>query len=706
MRDGRPMRVIVVGAGVAGLTAARDLSRTGADVTVLEARDRVGGRTWTTEIGGAPVDVGGSWIHGPFENPLADEVRAAGLTWSNDGAWGMGLTVFIEGEGWAPADVVATLVAAQADFDPAEAAEVLGSSASYHDAAAWYVRDRRLTGQQERVARFGIEWLEATLNIAGLPDRVSVAGTAGYVDHAGGNVMIGGGYAGLVAHLAAGLDVHVGEAVITVDHRSPAVVTTTDGTYECDCVVVAVPLSVLQREQISFDPPLSGHLAAAGRLAMANLEKAVFRFEKRFWPASARRMTFVSDDHRFPSWIDTSHHAGAPTLIAFYNPLATPDMSGRSLDERAVLAFEVLRTMLPEAPDAIAVHMTDWTNDQLAHGSYSYVPIGGSPADMEALAQPASDRLHFAGEHTVPQHFGTVHGAFMSGRRAAATVSATEPVSSEDVLYGEQEIAFLEELWGDGFLSPGGRDEVARTVAHVALEGRSVLDIGCGSGGATIALVDDHGAGTVVGIDVVGRVCERARVRVANAGLTDRIEIRQVVPGRLPFDDACFDVVFSKDSIVHIPDKEALALDVFRVLLPGGWFVASDWLIAHDDEPSPEMAAYIAAEDLDFRMASPARYRRALESAGFVDIELVNRNEWYRDVARDELARLTGGDRARFEAMIGPDELERQIATWVAMVPVLASGEHCPYHLRARAPRSTTIPDALVCHDPGPADQS
>ena len=64
------------------------------------------------------------------------------------------------------------------------------------------------------------------------------------------------------------------------------------------------------------------------------------------------------------------------------------------------------------------------------------------------------------------------------------------------------------------------------------------------------------------------------------------------------------DIVFSKDSIVHIPDKEALAADAFRVLKPGGWFVASDWLISHD-EPSPEMADYIAKEDLDFGMARP-----------------------------------------------------------------------------------------------------
>lgn len=418
------MKVVVVGAGVSGLTAARDLAVGGADVVVLEARDRIGGRTWTADVAGAQIDLGGSWIHGPTHNPLADEVRAAGLTWANDGAWGMGLTVFVEGEGWATPDVTATIVAVQHDFDPDEAAAVLPETANYSDAAEWYVADRRLTGSQARAARFQVEWLEAALNIAALPSRVSVSGTAGYELHGGGNVMITGGYTKLVEHLATGLDIRLDQRVVSIADGDDAVVVTTSAErHTCDRVVVAVPLTVLQRRHISFEPPIAEHETAADRLGMANLEKAVFRFERRFWPESARRMTFVSDDHRFPSWIDTSHHAGRPTLIAFYNPYATAGMSARSLDERAAMAFDVLRTMMPEAPQPLAVHMTDWTNDPLANGSYSYVPVGGSPGDMEQLGRPASRRLFFAGEHTVPASFGTVHGAYRSGRRAAAAIS-------------------------------------------------------------------------------------------------------------------------------------------------------------------------------------------------------------------------------------------------------------------------------------------
>ncbi|MEQ1524106.1 MAG: class I SAM-dependent methyltransferase, partial [Aestuariivirga sp.] len=83
-------------------------------------------------------------------------------------------------------------------------------------------------------------------------------------------------------------------------------------------------------------------------------------------------------------------------------------------------------------------------------------------------------------------------------------------------------------------------------------------------------------------------VLAHARQRAEKAGHAAQIGLVKVVPGPLPFPPQTFDIVFSKDSIVHIPDKHALMRDVFRVLKPGGWFVASDWLIGHDHEPSPE----------------------------------------------------------------------------------------------------------------------
>ncbi len=252
--------------------------------------------------------------------------------------------------------------------------------------------------------------------------------------------------------------------------------------------------------------------------------------------------------------------------------------------------------------------------------------------------------------------------------------------------YSDSLIDFLEVVWGEGYLSPGGGEEVSRILEGLSLAGRRVLDIGCGSGGIAMELVTRYAAGAVVGIDVEAGVLKRAETRIAAAGLADRITLRKVAPGPLPFKETAFDTVFSKDSMIHIPDKEALFADVFRVLKPGGWFVASDWLISHDGEPSEDMKAYVALEGLSFGMASPQRYAKALESAGFVEVALSNRNAWYRSVAERELSAIAGELYEPACAAAGRETVDHNIRTWEAMLKVLRSGEHCPHHLRARKP--------------------
>lgn len=430
MSAARPARVVVVGAGVAGLTAAHDLTAAGHDVVVVESRDRIGGRTWTHEVGGAPVDLGGSWIHGPFRNPLAEYVASIGVGWRNDGVWGTGLQLFDDAGRPCRHDQLSALITAFSDFDPTEAAARLPADATFTDAAEWYVADRELEPDHAAVARFAIQWLEGALNVGGLPSDISVAGIASYVLHGGGNVVVDGGYRTLVAHLAEGLDVRLGTAATAV-HHSPdgGTVSTTAGDLVADHVVVAVPLPVLQSRRIRFVPDIPAHLAAADRLAMAHLEKIVLRFDRPVWPAHQRRATFLADDRRFTSWVDMSRHAGAPTLVGFYNPFATPGMAGTPLDERIAMALASLRRAWPDLPDPVAAHATDWTSDPDALGSYSFIPVGGSPDDMALLATPAAERLHLAGEHTEQHYFGTVHGAFVSGRRAAAAVAGVTDVA-------------------------------------------------------------------------------------------------------------------------------------------------------------------------------------------------------------------------------------------------------------------------------------
>jgi phosphoethanolamine N-methyltransferase len=260
------------------------------------------------------------------------------------------------------------------------------------------------------------------------------------------------------------------------------------------------------------------------------------------------------------------------------------------------------------------------------------------------------------------------------------TETAAEPE------YDDTAIRFLEALWGEGYLSPGGPDEVDRVLAGLSLEAKHVLDIGCGAGGITLHLVAHHNAGHATGYDVEAPVLRVARKRAEKAGLAGRVDFVHGAPGPLPFADASFDVVFSKDALVHVPDKDAFFAELFRVLKPGGVFAASDWLIGHDGEPSSDMKAYIAAEGLSLNMASAARYRLAMERAGFGNIAVTDRNPWYRDVARGELERLKGPLCGRVSAAVGKDYVDKNIRTWEAMQKVLDSGEHRPTHLRGWKP--------------------
>lgn len=257
----------------------------------------------------------------------------------------------------------------------------------------------------------------------------------------------------------------------------------------------------------------------------------------------------------------------------------------------------------------------------------------------------------------------------------------TNTMNNSHIYYDKKHIHFLEKLWGDGYLSPGGAEEVSRLLKNVNLSNKSILDIGCGSGGITTSLLTEYGAKDVIGIDVEEDVCIAAKARVRNLELEDKITIMKVDSGSLPFSDLKFDVVFSKDSIVHIANKEWLFQQIFRVLKYGGVFVCSDWLRSNDDAPSVEMLHYLKLEDLGFEMASPNRYKRALSNAGFTNIFVKNRNKWYLNQAKREVRLLSGENRQEFEKISSKKYMDLSIETWWAMIRVLETGEHCPHHI-------------------------
>lgn len=250
--------------------------------------------------------------------------------------------------------------------------------------------------------------------------------------------------------------------------------------------------------------------------------------------------------------------------------------------------------------------------------------------------------------------------------------------------YPSSMIELLEEVWGEGFLSPGGPEEVSRIIGKSKISDTKLLDIGCGTGGLDIELVKTHNVAHVTGIDIEEGVISHAMNLINKNGLNDRINLIKVKPGLLPFSAGEFDVVFSCGTFIHIENKHEIMSEVFRVLKPGGQLLALDWLVS-TEALSPAMADYIAAEGLGFHMSTPALYRDALEKAGFSDIQITSRNLWYRQQARKELAHLITIAKKETEKF-NKEFIDYQISVWKRMISVLDTGEHCPSHLHALKP--------------------
>ena len=252
-------------------------------------------------------------------------------------------------------------------------------------------------------------------------------------------------------------------------------------------------------------------------------------------------------------------------------------------------------------------------------------------------------------------------------------------------VYSDDFIANLELLWGEGFLSPGGAEEIAELFRDVDLSGASVLNFGSGLGTMDRLLARDYGAARVLGIDIEAQLIERATAAARREGLAERVAFQLVAPGPLPFPEADFDVVTSKDAIIYLEDKKAIYAELLHVLKPGGRLIVSDWF---GGEPpfAEETRAWIDASPGHYFLETIENVARMAGSLGFVDIETRDRNAWYRDMTRDELAALMGPKRARLVELVGEKDAAAFIERTRNRVAAVEKGDLRPGHLRARKP--------------------
>lgn len=412
--DGR--RVVVIGAGAAGLAAARALADAGQTVTVLEARSRIGGRVWTSRLWpDAPVDLGAGWVHGVTGNPLTALAQAAGVTLAPQR--GRAVTLPDPADASRIAAMARVVEAGRAaaerqERDPTLRAAIEGTPAFRAlDAAGRRLLDAHVVPSVEH--EYGADWGE--LSAWHFDDAE---------EYPGGDALIPPGYDRLLAPLAAGIEIRFNTPArrIAPQGRGVRVTLADGGTLDADRAVVAVPLAVLRAGTLAvagLDGPAAQAVMALGT---GLLNKCVLRFDRPFWPADAGWLNRIPD--RRGEWAEWVPLPG-PILVGFN--AATYARALERADDAATVAqaTAALRSMFGTAtPAPVAAQITRWAADPYAGGAYSFHPPGSRARTRRAFAALIAGRIALAGEYTAEDHPATVHGAILSGRRAAARLLA------------------------------------------------------------------------------------------------------------------------------------------------------------------------------------------------------------------------------------------------------------------------------------------
>lgn len=430
--QGEVGRVIVIGAGMAGLTAARSLKNAGVDVVVLEARERVGGRLHTVDLvsaGGvsSSVDLGAAWIHDGEGSVLLPLVRYLGATMTSARVTELAIRARV-------LDRVA-----QRYPDTAKRDELRAAFARFERVgAALARRSRDRLSLAEGVARSVPDASPAVQRT--LADLLSVYesesphrtgfGTFSSFYFGGGSdyhdVVLEGGYRTLVSPLAAELPIRHGQVVHSIHQDDTGVtVSTSEGDERGSHVIVTVPLAVLRSGSIAFTP----ELPRARRMAMASLgvgrfEKVAMSFDGPLRADLEPAPIVVMDDHErgWPLMLDLQQWSSPPALVALTVGDHARRVARLSAEERIGEVVQLAHEAAGRSIRPIDAVTTDWANDPFSRGSYTFVPRGlglwNTIRALRELARPVG-RVLFAGESTAGELVSVVDGAYASGIREA-----------------------------------------------------------------------------------------------------------------------------------------------------------------------------------------------------------------------------------------------------------------------------------------------
>ena len=421
--------VIVVGAGISGLAAATALRKAGYTVIVLEARNRIGGRVWTNRDLGAPLDLGASWIHGIDGNPLTDlakQFKLKTLPTDYDA-----MTIYdADGREFSDAeqdriderfdDLEAALDKLRQKMERADADDI-----SLQKGIDQVLSGQKLNAKERAQLTYAINTTIEHEYASDVNDlSIYYWDDAGGFD--GGDHLFPNGYGGIADGLARDLDIRLSHIVSRVAYDNSGVtISTNKGEFRGERAVITLPLGVLKGNSVTFAPALPARKREAIRkLGVGVLNKVYLRFPEAFWDTEYEMLGYVSQRKgEWCEWLNIYFYTKQPILLGFN--AGTYGLAIEKLSDAEVIkaAMATLRTMYGnDTPQPTGSLITRWGRDPFAGCSYSHMGIDSTRDDLDILGEPVAKRLFFAGEATHPEYPATVHGALLSGRRAAEQI--------------------------------------------------------------------------------------------------------------------------------------------------------------------------------------------------------------------------------------------------------------------------------------------
>lgn len=411
--------VIIVGAGISGLAAAKKLKENGFNVIVLEAQSKVGGRLKTNRSLGVAFDEGASWIHGTAGNPIASLAQQAGMN-----------TAFTDDESILAYDIGGVLHS-DSNFSDTEdkfytVLETLKNNGSSTKSFETVFNELYPTYCNDRLWKFFLSTY-LTFDTGDLNMLSSLLYNEG--EEFGGEERISvNGYDTIPSYLAIGLNVQLNQKVTKIDYSNTKILVSHNGTVtEADYVLVTVPLGVLKANKIDFVPSLPNTKQNAIQKVGVNcVNKFLLTWETAFWD-DEQYICYTPDiKDKFNYFVNVKKYQ--PTVNALMT-FAYADKARQTENMTDQQIIEEIMTHLRDIygnniPYPKNILRTKWQTNEYSYGSYSYTAVGTEMRHFDDLAEEIDDKIFFAGEHTEIDYFSTAHGAYLSGIREADKIIA------------------------------------------------------------------------------------------------------------------------------------------------------------------------------------------------------------------------------------------------------------------------------------------